>query len=293
MKSISLREWLDAHEVSIDELGTEDVADACREALWDSLMEDAISDLLYNERSDIVLDLATELPELNPAEVLKFVEHITKRKDAVDIDDVYEFLEKHDEEYTKYLEANLDNFVDEEWFIEWIKNNYSDMLEDYISPDDYYPIWNYAWEFPAMHNAQYLNQAMDSMGLLFFEIHHTAYVTLATTGMSMMPALYYAYAIHSDLDIDPREIAQDIVSHSVGYYKYVIGEDKLTELAKHIGYSIEKLDEISKKDYEQFNALLNKLSDKVKEEKISKLEAAIIGMGALFRKPDVAGAETH
>ena len=65
------------------------------------------------------------------------------------------------------------------------------------------------------------------------------------------------------------------------------------ELARHIGYSIEKLDEISKKDYEQFNALLNKLSEKVKEEKISKLEAAIIGMGALFRKPDVAGAEAH
>ncbi len=293
MKYVSLREWLDAHEVSVDELGTENVADACREALWDSLIEDAISDFLYNERSDIVLDLATELPELNPAEVLKFAKHITKSRDAVDIDDIDEFLEKHDTEYTKYLEASLDIFADEEWFIEWIKNNYSDMLEDYISPDDYYPMWNYAWEFPTMHDAKYLNHVMNGMGLLFFEIHHTTYVTLATAGMSMMPALYYAYAIHSDLDIDPREIAQDIVSHGVGYYKYVIGEKRLMVLAKHIGYSIKKLDEISKKDYEQFDALLNKLSDKVKEEKIGKLEAAIIGMGALFRKPDVAEAKAQ
>ena len=291
MKYVSLREWLDTHEVSIDELGTENVADACREALWDSLIEDAIFSFMDNERSNIVLDLATELPELNPAAVLKFAKHITKRRDAVDIDDIDEFLEKHDTEYTEYLEANLDNFADEEWFIEWIKNNYSGMLEDYISPDDYYPIWNYAWEFPTVHDAEYPNQVMSGIGLLFFEIHHTTYVTLATAGMSMMPALYYAYAIHSDLDIDPREIAQDIASHSVGYYKYVIGEKRLTELAKHIGYSLEKLDEISKKDYEQFNALLNKLSDKVKEEKISKIEAAVISMAALFRKPDVAEAE--
>ena len=68
MEYTNLRDWLDAHEVSIDELGRENVADACRDALWDQLVEDAIFSLIQNEPGTVALELVSELPELNPAE---------------------------------------------------------------------------------------------------------------------------------------------------------------------------------------------------------------------------------
>ena len=364
MEYTNLRDWLDAHEVSIDELGRENVADACRDALWDQLVEDAIFSLIQNEPGTVALELVSELPELNPAEVLSFAEHLIKKKNSdwrifiqsedgdyddfyeeheeefmkwlkkhnittpnepmeyflsEDIDtflkfayeklggdhmfdyghypnledaiDINEFLERFEDEYVDYLIDNLDNFAVEEWFKSWAKDAFD--VEEYISPDDYYPVWNYAWEFPSSYDPKELNEAMSDMGLIFFELNGVLYVTLATAGMSMMPALYYAYAIYSDLYIDPKEIAQDIVSHGVGYYKYVIKEHRLAALADYIGYSIEKLNEISKRDYEEFNNLLNKLRNEVDEGKLSRLEAAVIGMATIAHKPDVDRAKIH
>ena len=43
MEYTNLRDWLDAHEVSIDELGTDNVADACYQALLDILRDDYYS----------------------------------------------------------------------------------------------------------------------------------------------------------------------------------------------------------------------------------------------------------
>lgn len=186
----------------------------------------------------------------------------------------------------------LDIVEDEKWFREWAREHYEDNLQDYITPDGYYPLYSYAWEFPASYSTEELNREMYGIGLIFFELNGVTYVSLGAVGMSMMPSLYYAYAIYSDIYIDPEEIAQDIISHGVGYYKYVIGRDRLIELVEHIGYDLKELDRISKEKYEEFDRMLESLKKEVEDGKMDWFEAAIIGLMKINEEPDVSSAKT-
>ena len=207
---------------------------------------------------------------------------------------VDEIAEAFEDDIEEYLEGNIHNYTDEGWFRDWLEENFDidSEMSDYITPDDYYPLWNYAWEFPASYSAEELNKEMDGIGLIFFELNGVVYVSLGTVGMSMMPSLYYAYDVYSDLYIDPEEIAQDIISHGVGYYKSVIGRDRLIELTERIGYDLKELDRISKENYEEFDRMLESLKKEVSEGKMDRFEAAIIGMMKINEKPDVSGAKS-
>lgn len=329
---ISLSRWLDRHEVDIDRLGQEDVADACREATWDELKHDATIQYIQNNTWEVVDDLISELPDLNPAEALKAIEHIVKEKykgdwravikeiamdeddyedmekplrligeehmfdpntrnflDFVDWDD---FAETFENDLEEYFEKNIDNLIDEEWFIEWVYGGHDGDVEDYITPDDYYPIWSYAYEFPACDSAEILNEEMAGIGLIFFELNGVTYVSLAVAGMSMMPALYYAYYVYSDLDIDPEEIANEIVRHGPSYWKYVIGSERLLELTERIGYDLKELQRISEQKYKEFDETLKALSEEVKKGKMDRLEAGLLGMMEALREPDINPAKT-
>jgi len=206
--------------------------------------------------------------------------------------DVDEFMDTFEDEIREYLSGNMDNYEDEEWFRNWVRDYFEDELWNYITPDDYYPIWNYAWEFPTRYDAKDLNEMMNGTGLVFFELDYTVYVSLATAGMSMMPALYYAYYEYSDVYVDPEEIARGIVSNGVGYWKHVIGERRLLRLVEDIGYSLKELDRISKEDMKQFNQLLDSLSEEVKKKNLDRTEAYLLGMMKLLEKPDVSRAKT-
>ena len=369
-KYVSLNEWLDSHEVSIDELGTDKVADACREALKDILLDDAISELISNEKEEVVDTLYDVLQGEFPDELIRAIEGIVKKhnedwrilisdnfdpeqgyddffeahrdefvawlkqhgkkvfddpdeledyylgegiddflefaywllgdKDMFDPNcgcllnniDVDEFMDTFEDEIREYLSGNMDNYEDEEWFRNWVRDYFEDELWNYITPDDYYPIWNYAWEFPTRYDAKDLNEMMNGTGLVFFELDYTVYVSLATAGMSMMPALYYAYYEYSDVYVDPEEIARGIVSNGVGYWKHVIGERRLLRLVEDIGYSLKELDRISKEDMKQFNQLLDSLSEEVKKKNLDRTEAYLLGMMKLLEKPDVSRAKT-
>lgn len=372
---INLSRWLDSHKVSIDELGTDSVADACYSALHDILRSDNLSQFIQNNKGYVASELIDDICDIDEEQCVRMVKEYLKhynidwRELIKDSKEEYDlFFEEHDTEFEEwlrnhkklgdeedmkdenyYLSEGIDDFLDfaaeylfggrtpsidnideqvlenadfdafveshtmisdydlygfviyvyidlimdEDWFTEWIVDKFGDSMDDYISPDDYYPMWNYAWEFPASYSAEELNEDMEGIGLIFFELNGVVYVSLGTVGMSMMPSLYYAYAIYSDIYVDPKKIAQDIVSHGVGYYKYVIGEKRLIELAEHIGYDLQEIDNISKTKYEQFNKTLDTLRSNMEEGKIDKLEAALLGLMAINETPEVKTAKIH
>lgn len=373
MKYVNLSRWLDSHEVSIDELGTDRVGDACYKALYDTLHRENIQQFILDNKGDIATELIDNICDIDEEQCVRMIKEYLKHynidwteliKDSKGEYDL--FFEEHDTEFEEwlrnhkklgddedmededyYLGEGIDDFLafaaeylfgdrapsidnidmqvlenadygafveshdmisnydlynfvrdvyidlieDEDWFTEWLLDEFGDSIEEYIIPDDYYPMGSYAWEFPTGYSAKELNEYIGGTGLIFFELNGVVYVSLGTVGMSMMPALHYAYAIWSDLYIDPEEIAQDIVSHGVGYYKYVIGENRLIVLAEHIGYDLKELDRISKEKYEEFNKTLEALKEGMEKGKIDRLEAALLGIMAVNKEPDVERAK--
>ena len=373
MKYTNLNRWLNSHEASMDELGTDNVLEACYDAMHDILCRDKVSDFVWNNKGDVATELIDNIRDIDREQSVRMVKEYLKHynidwreliKDSKGEYDLFfddhdtefeDWLIKHkklgDEEEMKdkdyYLSEGIDDFLafaveylfgdrapgidnidlqvlenadydafvdshnmisnyglydfvrdvyidlieDEDWFTEWVTDEFGDSIEDYITPDDYYPLYNYAWEFPASYSAEELNKEMDGIGLVFFELHSVTYVSLGTVGMSMMPSLYYAYDVYSDIYIDPEEIAQDIISHGVGYYKSVIGRDRLIELTEQIGYNLKELDRISKENYEEFDRMLESLKKEVSEGKMDRFEAAIIGLMKINKEPDASSAK--
>lgn len=323
---VNLDRWLDEHEVSIDDLGQEKVADVCREALWDVLKHDATIEYINNNTWEIIDELKSELPDLNIAEALNIMREVVKKhngdwriliqgpdkeekegylrlvseeymfnpntRNALDVIDWDEFVEAFESEVDDYLEANINNYEEEEWFMDWVYGGHDRDIEDSITPDDYYPLSNFAFEFPTSYDAEYLNEAMASKGLIFFKVNGVKYVALAAVGTSMAPALYYAYYVYSDLSIESEEIAKAIVRESPEYWRYIIGEDRLIELVKMIGYDLRELQKISKESYKEFEEALDALSKELKEGRMSKLEAFILGMLAGSEEPNIDSAKS-
>jgi len=192
--------------------------------------------------------------------------------------------------FRTWMARNDHPYKFKEWLTEEKEDELREKFNDDRTPDDYYPIWATAWEFPSGYTAEGLND-MGIPNLVFFDIRdHGTFVSLTACGMDLSPALEYAFAKYSTLGMDTdaiNELLCNIQRSQLSYYKYVIGEERLKELMEIVGEELaKKADEVGRKKYAEFDERLKKLSELRDKGELDNTVTGLLGMMALFQSQE-------
>jgi len=250
-----IRNWMDKHELNIcelDEREKDDLMESCDEATFETDFEDYIEE---NE------------------------EYLT--------DDFQDEYDEFVRDFIRDIILGSSDGEDIPKFCKWLKEYKEDEMRDRFGeerhPDNYYPLWCFAWQFPSDHSAEELN-AKRVPGLVFFDYHGTTMVSLTTVGMDMSPSIYFAYLMYSELTLQRKPILEKIMSCGIDYFKYVIGTSNMLELIQKLGKSIiDKYDTEGKKRYKEFDETLKRLTDLRDKGEMDQVSTGLLGLMALSK----------
>ena len=157
-------------------------------------------------------------------------------------------------------------------------------IEEGHTPDNYYPIWLRAWEFPSGYTAEQLNEFGVS-GLVFFDMNNNTYVSLTTCGMDMTPSIEYAYFMYSNVQVSKTYYKERLFKQP-SYFEYVVGKEATLKLCKELGITQKKLDYAEKEVHKrlaEFGKSLDQLSELRDSGKIDQNLTSLFAMSQYFK----------